>query len=142
MYFAERIVIPYEPRVVVFFAGDNDLAGVKTSEQVVGDFQEFVKKIHGKLPEARLLFIAIKPSPSRWKIIEKQRAANELIRKFCEADKRLNFVDVVPKMLSEEGQPRAELFLKDQLHMNADGYRLGTELVKPHITAGLKPAVP
>ena len=138
--FAERIVIPHEPRVVVFYAGDNDLNSGKTVERVEADFREFVGKVHAKLPKTRIVFLAIKPSPSRWKLFDKQTQANERIQKFCESDKRLTYLDVVKPMLGDDGQPRAELFSKDQLHMNADGYRLWTELVKPHITAGLKPA--
>jgi lysophospholipase L1-like esterase len=131
--FAERIVIPYEPRAVVFYAGDNDLNSGKAPERVAADFQEFAAKIHAKLPQTKLLFIAIKPCPSRWKNADKQRVANELIRKFCEADSRRQFIDIVPKMLNSEGQPRPELFLKDMLHMNADGYQLWGDVLRPHL---------
>ena len=138
VHFAERIVIPYQPKVVVFYAGDNDISGGKTAEQVEADFRQFTAKVHDKLPETRILFIAIKPSPSRWKFIETQNAANERIRKFCDSGKRLTFVDVVAKMFGTDGKPCAELFLKDQLHMTAEGYRLWNELLTPHIAAALK----
>ncbi len=136
-HFADRIVIAYQPRVVVFYAGDNDINAGKMAEQVEADFRQFVKGVHDKVPQSRILFMAIKPSPSRWKFIEIQRDANARIRKFCESEKNLTFVDVVTPMLGPDGQPRAELFLKDQLHMNADGYRLWTEIVMPHIEASL-----
>lgn len=137
-HFADRIVAVYQPRVVVFYAGDNDINAGKKADQVEADFRRFVKRVHDMLPQSRILFMAIKPSPSRWKFIEIQRDANARIRKFCESEKNLTFVDVVTPMLGPDGQPRAELFLKDQLHMNADGYRLWTEIAKPHIEAGLK----
>jgi lysophospholipase L1-like esterase len=75
--------------------------------------------------------LAIKPSPSRWKFAEEQRAANERIRKFCEDDKRLTFVDVWTPMLGDDSQPRRELFVDDMLHLNAAGYELWTTLVRP-----------
>lgn len=136
-HFAERIVVPYAPRVIVFYAGDNDIASGKTPERVEADFQQFVKNVRAKLPEATILFLAIKPSPSRWKFYETQQQANARIRKVCESGPQLKYLDVVKPMLNDDGQPRDELFLKDRLHMNADGYRLWTEIVVPELQAAL-----
>ena len=133
-HFAERIVFPYEPCAVVFYAGDNDIAVGKSAETVAADFKAFAKKVNERLPNTPLLFIAIKPSPSRWKLFETQIKANKLIREYCEeCCPAPKFVDIVKPMLGAEGQPREELFVKDRLHMNADGYALWNGTLRPHL---------
>ena len=140
-HFAERIIGVHEPRAVVFYAGDNDIASGKSAERVAGDFENFVAKVRGKRPETQILFIAIKPSPSRWKHIETQRAANQKIREFCERGERLTFIDISPPMLGKDGQPREEFFLKDRLHMTPAGYAVWNEQLRPHL-AKLVPVDP
>jgi len=129
VFYADRIVIPYAPRTVVVYAGDNDLNAGKTPEKVHGDFKALVAKIHAKLPLTRIVYIAVKPSPSRWKIKDKGEKTNALIAAECAKDKRLRFVDIWTPMLNEKGEPRPELFVKDMLHMNDAGYRVWTPLV-------------
>jgi lysophospholipase L1-like esterase len=135
---AERIVVPYAPRVVVLYAGDNDLAAGKSPEQVFDDFKQFVATVHRALPKARIVYVGVKPSPSRWKLIDKVRATNALIREFAAKDTRLVFVDVERPMLGPDGKPRPELFRPDRLHLNDEGYRLWASLVAPHLD-GVKP---
>lgn len=132
-HFAERIVVKYRPRMVVFYAGDNDIAQKKTAETLLADFQKFVEVVRRSLPCTKIVFIAVKPSPSRWKFAEEQRKTNAAIREFCDQSPCLEFVDVWPEMLGEDGQPRAEFFVADRLHMSAEGYRLWTSLVRPHL---------
>ncbi len=132
-HFAERIIGAHEPRAVVFYAGDNDIGLGKSAETVASHFEQFVAKVRGKLPETQIFFIAIKPSVSRWKHFETQRAANERIRAFCERGPQLTFVDVVQPMLGKDGQPRAELFLKDKLHMTAAGYKVWNDILRPQL---------
>ena len=131
--FAGRIVLPYRPRQVVVYAGDNDLANGKPPEQVLADFKDLVAKVWERLPRARIAYIAIKPSPSRWKLAAKVRAANRLIEEFSKSDERLDFIDIFAPMLDGQGQPREELFLADRLHLNTAGYRLWTEKVRPYL---------
>lgn len=133
--FAERIVIPYKPRLVVFYAGDNDIAKGKSPERVLSDFKALVVKTHAALPETRIAFISIKPSPSRWKFIEAQRQANSLVEDFVASDRRLSYIDVVQPMLDDKGQPRAELFQKDMLHLNEEGYKLWNSIVERCLAA-------
>lgn len=131
--FADRIAVPYAPRLIVFYAGDNDISSGKTPDRVLTDFQALVKKIHEPLPKTRIAFIAIKPSPARWKQYERQTQANALVEEFVKSNDRLIYIDVVKPMLDDDGQPRADLFQKDGLHLNAEGYRLWNGIVKPHL---------
>ena len=63
--YVDRLVLRYEPRLVVVYAGDNDIGGGKLSEQIAVDFERFVRAVHAKLPQTRILYIGIKPSPLR-----------------------------------------------------------------------------
>jgi lysophospholipase L1-like esterase len=131
VFYADRIVIPHQPRLVVVYAGDNDLARGKTPEGVHADFRAFCAKIHAALPQTRILFVAIKPSPSREKLKEKVVTANALIAADCRKDKRLGYADVYTPMLDSKGGMRPELFVQDMLHMNEAGYALWTRVIGP-----------
>ncbi len=133
IHFAERIVLAYKPRAIVFYAGDNDVAAGKSPERVAVDYAAFAKKVHDTLPETKIVYVAIKPSIKRWHLIDKMRQANHLIRETTEKDPRQVFVAVEEPMLGADGKPRAELFKKDGLHLNAKGYRLWSDLVRPHV---------
>jgi lysophospholipase L1-like esterase len=131
--FAERIVVPYKPPVVVFYAGDNDLAAGKTPAQVLAAFQSFVATIHRDLPGTRVVFVSIKPSLARWAIVDKMRAANQLVRDYVRTDEKLAYVDVFTPMLDASGQPRRELYLEDGLHMTPAGYAIWRDLIAPAV---------
>ncbi|HUT36658.1 MAG TPA: SGNH/GDSL hydrolase family protein [Planctomycetota bacterium] len=131
--YADRILIPLEPRIVVFYAGDNDVASGKSPEKVVEDYKAFVEKIHDKLAEAKIIYVCIKPSIARWKLWAKMQAANKLIEDHAKTDKRLAYLDVATPMLGEDGKPKPELFVKDGLHLSPAGYELWTKLLLPHL---------
>lgn len=135
VFYADRIVIPYRPRAVVLYAGDNDLAAGKSPETVISDFHAFVDKVHGALPDARIVYIAIKPSPSRWNLRDKITQANRAIADACAHEPYLRFVDIYTPMLGSNGEPRPELFREDKLHMNEKGYALW----RPLVAAQLEP---
>jgi lysophospholipase L1-like esterase len=132
-YYAERIVVKYKPRLVVFYAGDNDLALGKSPEQVRDDIARFTTKIRTSLPDCKVILLSIKPSGSRWNLRSKQSKANELIKELALSDPHLQFIDVGRLLLGPDGRPRSELFLPDQLHLNADGYRLWAQALLTHL---------
>jgi lysophospholipase L1-like esterase len=131
--YADRIVIPYEPRLVVVYAGDNDISGGVLAEQVAVEFERFVRKVHAKLPQTRILYIAVKPSLLRWTQVYRMRSANEIIREFCERDDRLAFLDFDGLMLGWDEKPRPELFVADGLHLSAEGYRIWSTVIRPYL---------
>ncbi len=120
--YVDRIVTPYAPSTVVFYAGDNDLEAGHTPDEVFADFQALVTKIRARLPRTRILFMSIKPSLSRWRLIDGIRATNTLVRDYTARDPLLGYIDIVPQMLGTDGKPRPELFLGDGLHMTRIGY--------------------
>jgi lysophospholipase L1-like esterase len=129
----DRLVLAYAPRLVVVYAGDNDIADGHTSEEVEIQFERFVSRIHTTLPQTRIVYISIKPSLLRWAMVERMRAANALIRAYCEHDDRVAYVDVDDAMLGWDEKPRPELFIADGLHLTADGYQIWTFLVRPFL---------
>jgi lysophospholipase L1-like esterase len=129
--YAKRIVLPYKPRLVVLYAGGNDINAGKTPEQVAADYRAFVKTVHETLPKTRIAYISIAPNPARWAQVDHVRAANSLIEAHARTDERLAFIDVFPKMLGEDGQPRPEIYVADRLHMNPKGYELWLGIVGP-----------
>jgi len=131
VYFAPRLVLPSKPRIVVLYAGDNDLASGKSPQQVAEDYRQFVAVVRKALPETRVVYIGIKPSLKRWHLIDKVREANQLIQQQVAEDEKQAFVDIDAPMLGEDGKPRQELFVSDGLHLSAEGYSLWTKLVLP-----------
>jgi lysophospholipase L1-like esterase len=127
----DRLVLKHEPRLVVVYAGDNDIAGGRLAEQVAVEFERFVRAVHTKLPQTRILYLAIKPSILRWIHVDRMRAANELIRATCARDDRLGFVDFDTFMLGWDERPRPELFVADGLHLSPLGYQLWTAALRP-----------
>ncbi len=130
-YYANRIVTPYHPRVIVMYAGDNDIAEGCTPAQVVAAFKAFVTRVRHALPDVAIAYISIKPSLARRAKWPQMHAANEGIARWVAGQKRLAFVDVASKMLGANGKPRPSLFREDGLHMSPAGYAIWTEALKP-----------
>jgi lysophospholipase L1-like esterase len=131
--YADRIVIKHRPRIVVLYAGDNDIAAGKSPKRVLSDFQQFVRVVQSRLPNTNIIYIAVKPSIKRWSLIDKIRETNRLIRDEIAAQKtdRLAFLDTEKPMLGDDGRPRADLLQDDGLHLNREGYKLWTSLLRP-----------
>lgn len=127
-----RLILPHQPRIVVYYCGDNDLANPKADPQrAVKGFQDFVTALRQALPATHVVYLSIKPSPRRaasWPIVAQ---ANTAIAAWCANDPLLTYVDVATPMLTAEGHARPELFAKDQLHLNAEGYRLWAGILRP-----------
>ncbi len=134
-WYADRIVVAYQPRAVVFYSGDNDLMEGRSPRQVADDFAAFVDKVHTALPQARIAFVSIKPSPSRAALLPQVREANALVRAYAAKRTDVDYLDVFTPMLDASGQPKPELFIDDRLHMNGEGYALWASVVRPWIDA-------
>ncbi len=135
-YFAGRIVTAYQPRAVVLYAGDNDLAEGRTPKQVRDDVAAFVAKVRESQPQVRIAFVSIKPSPAREALMPQAREANALVREWAGRQQGVDYLDVFLPMLDGQGRPRAELFVDDRLHMNSSGYMIWAGVVRPWL-AGL-----
>jgi len=133
-WYADRVVTAYAPRLVVFYAGDNDLANGRSPQQVRDDFLAFVSRVRRDLPKARIAFISIKPSPSRAQLLPKIAEANALVREAAKRLHAVDYLDVYTPMLGADGQPRRELFREDMLHMTPAGYAIWRQVVAPELS--------
>ncbi len=127
--YAERIILPYKPRIVVVFAGGNDINNKKSPEQVSDDYKALVAKIHGALPKTKVYFISLFPNVARKSQDPLCQKVNQLIEDFSRTDPRLGYIDTASRMRAEDGGPRPELLRQDGLHMNDDGYKIWNEIV-------------
>lgn len=128
-----RLVLPYKPRLVVVYAGENDLAEGVSPWAVTQRFADFVQSVKAELPQARIAFVSIKPSPSRAGMLAAVRETNAMIKAYSQIEAQLDFIDVFSPMLGADGQPRPELFLGDRLHLNADGYTIWQRVIAQHL---------
>ena len=133
VYFADRIIIPYKPKLILIQAGGNDINAGKSPEEVAADFKTFVEKVRAKLPETRIAYLGMNPSPKRWEQREKQQKGNELIKSYVATEKNLDFIEFWDVLLGPDGTPREELFIADKLHNNAAGYKIRADVVRPHL---------
>lgn len=131
--YADRIVMPYKPRLIVLYAGGNDINGGKTPEVVFEDFKRFAAKVRQSLPRTKIAYISIAGNPSRWAQVDRVRKANSLIAEFAKTDKRLAYINVFDAMLGDDGLPRPNIFLNDRLHMNEQGYAIWKRVVEPFL---------
>jgi hypothetical protein len=130
IYFADRFVVPYQPRLIVFYAGDADVAGGKSADQIFNDFKIFIAMIHRQLPGTRMVIIGIKPSPAHWKHIEAIRTANALVRTYVTGDRLIRYVDVGDHLLGSDGRPRPEFYADNGLNLSELGYVEWTNAVR------------
>lgn len=130
---AHRLVLPYQPRLVVLYAGENDIHEGVSPQDLLLQFKRFVQQVQGALPATRVAYMAIKPSPSRLAFIAAMREANLLIQTHVLQHDNLDYIDVHTAMLDNDGRPRPELFVRDQLHLSAEGYGLWRQIVSAHL---------
>lgn len=136
LLYMDRIVLPYAPRAIVVYCGENDIAGRTPPAKVLENLKQFVARARAALPDVRIYYISMKPSPSRWKLWDKISEGNRLIREWA-AQAGVTYIDVTAAMLGEDGTPRTDIFLADMLHMNRKGYELWIPLVKKPLEADL-----
>lgn len=133
--YVDDIVYPYAPGQVVIYCGENDLAAsdTVTGTTVFQRFRKLFRLIRTKYPRVSIVYVSMKPSPSRMMLLQKMRDGNELIRNFLRSKKKTAYIDVYSEMVDGEGRPYADLFLQDNLHMNKKGYTIWTRLIEPHL---------
>ena len=129
------VIFKYNPKQIVIYCGENDIAG---SSEVAGQivferFEQLFKDIRTKYPNVPIIYISMKPSPSRWSMRDKMMEGNKLIEKFLKTQKKTVFVNVWNSMLGADGKPKPDIFIEDKLHMNAKGYAIWQKKLKPYL---------
>ena len=130
-HFLEDLVLRHEPRAVLLYEGDNDIAFGATPEQVLAHFDAIAAALRQRLPQTRLYVLAIKPSIARWHLWPEMEATNALLAGRAETDENITFIDIATPMLNHNGEPRTNIFVADNLHMNDAGYDIWRNTVRP-----------
>jgi lysophospholipase L1-like esterase len=134
--YAPDIIFPYHPKQIVIYCGDNDLASSDTitSDSVFERFKTLFELIRKNLPGENIVYVSIKPSPSRAKLFKKMQKANLLIQTYLSINSQASFVNVFDKMLNPDGSIMTDIFLQDNLHMNAKGYAIWQKAITPYLS--------
>jgi lysophospholipase L1-like esterase len=128
------MIYPLRPKLVVLYCGENDIANdVHGAEEPLADFRTLVATLRQEMPGVGIVFISMKPSPLRWDYWPKFQASNKMIEDYIRQQEKMWYLDVGQAMLAPSGRPEPSIFLRDSLHMNAKGYALWTQLLKPQI---------
>lgn len=138
-HFAPRIIFPYAPRAIYLRSGINDLWHGKSVEEVFADFKEFVGTVQAALPDTDIIFVSISPSISRWKQADMTKTFNGLVADFIKGKNNLRYIETYDMVLGPDGTPRPGIFVEDQLHFNAEGYKLLADRVRPDLERYNKP---
>ncbi len=131
--YVEDIIVPYKPKQLILYIGENDIPVAPNGDTVFAGFQRLYQHIRTILPEVPIAYISIKPSPSREKFMPIAVRANQLIQEFLKKEANTSFIDIYPLMLDKEGHPRPELFREDMLHMKPAGYEIWYQKIKPYL---------
>jgi lysophospholipase L1-like esterase len=134
VFYLNDLVFAYEPRQIVLYVGENDVVNeANTADTILNRTIRLYTLIRAKMPEVPVVYIAMKPSPSREKFVQKVIDANSKIKAYLAKEKNTAFVDVFPLMLAKNGKMRPELFVNDMLHMKPEGYAIWKKAVKPYL---------
>ena len=133
--YAGDIIFPYHPRQIVIYCGDNDLAASDsvTATMVYNRFVRLYNLIRSRLKDVDIVYVSIKPSPSRQKLMPRMEETNDMIRNFMASYSHATFVDVYHAMLTPQGLPMDDLFIGDKLHMNEKGYKIWQQILLPYL---------
>jgi len=138
IHYADRIVFPYEPKIIMLYCGENDIAAGASAGESIASFKKFAGMVREKLPTTKLTFLAMKPSVARWNLWPEYQKANAAIQALTEQDELLDYIAIDEPMLDANGMIDSTIFIKDMLHMNAEGYKRWTAVVNPYLTKQLK----
>ena len=138
LHYMDRVVLPYEPRMIVYYCGSNDVNAKIPAEEIAGRYFQFVERVHAKLPETKIFYVSINRAPQKkafWGVVD---AANGMVEKRSQTDTRLGYIDVNPALFDENGEPRVELYKNDGLHFLAPAYAEFAAIIRPVIEKAWK----
>ncbi len=137
IFFFDQVVLPHQPSVIVFYAGDNDINAGKSVDEVFGDFRAFAGLVRYHLPETRIVYIPIKPSIKRAALWADMNEVNLRIQKRSEREPLLYYADIASPMLETGMPPSPSLFADDGLHLSDAGNALWSRVIRPEIERAL-----
>lgn len=131
LYYMDKIVFPYEPKIIVYYCGSNDAGGSVPAATVVKNITDFFNAVSHQLPETKLFFVSVNRSPARKAKWSGMDSINTMIRDFCLYSPQRRYIDVNVALFDSAGNPRTELYLDDKLHFKDESYKEFTRIIKP-----------
>jgi lysophospholipase L1-like esterase len=131
LYYVDKIVLPYEPKIIVYYCGSNDINAGERPGEIAGRFFQFCQRVNVTLPQTKIFYVSINRAPqkmARWSTVD---STNDLVKAFCQKSPSFEFIDVNPVLFKANNSPRYELFLNDKLHLQIQAYREFTKIIKP-----------
>jgi len=135
LYYADRIVLRYNPRMIVVQEGGNDIHGGKSPDRLLADIKAFIEKVRASLPNTPIVIGSITGNSARWSEIETRQRANQIVKDFVATQKNVVWVNFFDPFLGADGKPREELFVEDHMHPNHAGYELRAQILRPILGA-------
>ncbi|MBE65536.1 MAG: hypothetical protein CMQ30_02555 [Gammaproteobacteria bacterium] len=139
IYYFDRIISKYNPRAIVLYEGDNDLAWGLTPSTILSQFDKLIGMIKASLPQTRIYVLSVKPSIARSHLWEKAKIVNGGFSKRSETDDQITHIDVDSYMFKENGEVRGDIFVSDGLHLNLAGYKIWSEVIRSALTVNESP---
>jgi lysophospholipase L1-like esterase len=139
LHYMDRIVLPYEPRIIVYYCGSNDVNVGRNADQIFAGFRKFAERVQVRLPHTRIFYVSINRAPQKkaqWSIVD---SANAKVKHYCGTNAAVTFIDVNPALFDAAGEPRLDLYQPDQLHFREAAYAAFAEIVKPVLVREWKP---
>lgn len=121
------------PKLAVLMIGTNNSNGAdNTAEEIAAGIEAIVKKLREKLPQTKVLVLAVfprgeKPNPQR----EKNAKASEIASKMAD-NQNVFFLDIGDKFLTPDGTLAREI-MPDFLHLTPKGYEIWAEAIEPSV---------
>ena len=131
LHYADRIVFKYKPRAIVIYEGDNDVAQGVGHDTIIATYTLLLDAIKKNLPDCRVYVLVVKPSPRRWDMWPTMRRVNASLSALASDRSAVTYIDIASPMLGKDGKPKAELYVKDRLHMSRAGYDVWRDAIRP-----------
>ncbi|WP_461533914.1 GDSL-type esterase/lipase family protein [Sinomicrobium sp.] len=135
LHYKEDLVFRHPFKKIFLYEGDNDIVTGKSVERTKEDFEKLLDEIRERMPETDVYVIGVKPCVSKKRAAKREEyiRLNQQIKELCDRNEKLHFIDVWDDMLDANGNARPELFREDGTHMNAKGYAIWAENIKPFL---------
>lgn len=133
LFYLDDLVLKYKPKQVFVYEGDNDINDKESPKDILKEAETLVKRIHKALPKTEIVFISPKPSIARWNLKSEYQKLNYRLKAFTNQYSYVKFVDVWQPMLDAKGDPIKDIFIEDNLHMNAKGYEIWQKTIEPYL---------
>ena len=136
VWFFERIMVPFNPKRFIIYAGDNDLGDGRTPEEVFLFFQDLTARVRERFGDIPCYYVSLKPSPARWNMADQFKYANNLIEnEIIKQDSNWRFINIFKAMLDSTGRPKSDYYVGDGLHLSTQGYEVWREAINNCVTA-------